>query len=114
MTDTFLGEYPNLYADISANSGNNFLMRDPEFAARFISGIRQNRTFGSDCTCLDGRGGPSSCRCIARATLTQLKDSTPEIFRKIAWENGAGANDSQHRPGTASTGRTVRFQMREL
>ncbi len=40
VTDKFLGDYPNLYADMSANSGNNFLNRDPEFAARFSSGIR--------------------------------------------------------------------------
>ena len=33
VTDKFLGDYPNLYADMSANSGNNFLNRDPEFAA---------------------------------------------------------------------------------
>jgi predicted TIM-barrel fold metal-dependent hydrolase len=88
VTDRFLGEYPNLYADLSANSGNNFLMRDPEFAARFIERHQNKLMFGSDCTCPDGRGGPSG-RCIARATLTQLKQlATPEIFRKIVWENG--------------------------
>lgn len=88
VTDRFLGEYPNLYADMSANSGNNFLMRDPEFAARFIERHQNKLMFGSDCTCPDGRGGPSG-RCIARATLTQLKRLvTPEILRKIVWENG--------------------------
>jgi uncharacterized protein len=85
VTDRFLGEYPNLYADISANSGNNFLMRDPEFAARFIERHQNKVMFGSDCPCAAGTSG----RCIARATLTQLKQiATPEIFSKIVWENG--------------------------
>ena len=88
VTDRFLGEYPNLYADISANSGNNFLTRDPEFAARFIERHQNKLVFGSDCPCPDGRGGATG-RCIARATLTQLKQiATPESFKKIVWENG--------------------------
>src|SRR5262249_32249817 len=31
VTDRWLGDYPNLFADLSANSGNNALSRDPEF-----------------------------------------------------------------------------------
>ena len=89
VTDRFLGEYPNLYADMSANSGNNFLNRDPEFAARFLERHQNKLMFGSDCPCPDGRGGTSG-RCIARATLTTLKKlASPEVFRKIVWENGA-------------------------
>src|SRR3569623_1885827 len=30
LTDKWLGEFPNLYGDMSANSGNNALSRDPE------------------------------------------------------------------------------------
>src|SRR5688572_5262298 len=89
VTDRFLGDYPNLYADMSANSGNNFLNRDPEFAARFLERHQNKLMFGSDCPCPDGRGGTSG-RCIARATLTTLKKlASPEVFRKIVWENGA-------------------------
>ena len=90
VTDRFLGEYANLFADMSANSGNNFLTRDPEFAARFIERHQNKLMFGSDCPCADGKGGDRSGRCIARATLTQLKKlASPEVFRKIVWENGA-------------------------
>ena len=86
-TDRFLGEFPNLYADMSANSGNNFLMRDPEFAARFLERHQNKLMFGSDCPCPDGKGGTTG-RCIARATLTQLKKlASPDVFRKIVWEN---------------------------
>ena len=87
-TDRFLGDYPNLYADMSANSGNNFLNRDPEFAGRFLERHQNKLMFGSDCPCPDGKGGTTG-RCIARATLTQLKKlATPDVFRKIVWENG--------------------------
>ena len=93
VTDKFLGDYPNLYADMSANSGNNFMMRDPEFAAAFLVRHRNKLMFGSDCSCTDGRGaggrGASAGRCIARATLTMLKKLAPaDVFRKIVWENG--------------------------
>jgi len=88
VTDRFLGDYPNLYADMSANSGNNFLTRDSEFAARFLERHQNKLMFGSDCPCPDGRGGTSG-RCIARATLTMLKKlAPPDVFRKIVWENG--------------------------
>ena len=93
VTDRFLGDFPNLYADMSANSGNNFLNRDPEFAAAFLVRHQNKLMFGSDCSCTDGRGaggrGASAGRCIARATLTSLKKlAPPEVFRKIVWENG--------------------------
>lgn len=93
VTDRFLGEYPNLYGDMSANSGNNFLNRDPEFAAAFLVRHQNKLMFGSDCSCADGRGGggrgASAGRCIARATLTMLKKlAPPDVFRKIVWENG--------------------------
>ena len=88
-TDRFPGEYANLYADLSANSGNNFLNRDPEFSARFLERHQDKLLFGSDCPCPDGRGGASG-RCIARATLTTLKKlASPAVFRKITWENGS-------------------------
>jgi predicted TIM-barrel fold metal-dependent hydrolase len=87
VTDRFLGEYPNLYADLSANSGNNFLTRDPDFAAGFLDRHQNKLMFGSDCPCPDGRGGTSG-RCVARATLGALKKlASPEVFRKITWTN---------------------------
>ena len=89
VTDRFLGDYANVYADMSANSGNNFLNRDPEFAAGFLERHQGKLMFGSDCTCPDGRGGTSG-RCIARATLIALKKlATPSVFRKITWENAS-------------------------
>ena len=100
LTDKFLSDYPNLYADMSANSGNNALSRDPAFSRDFIVRHRSKLIFGSDCSCTDGKGGgisqgnnPEASRlagqCVARATLGLLKGLTsPEIFRQITWENG--------------------------
>jgi len=97
LTDKLLSDYPNIYGDLSANSGRNALARDPEFAAAFILRHRSKLMFGSDCPCRDGRGAGQVSnsptlknKCIARETLTLLQRLTsPELFRTITWENGA-------------------------
>jgi hypothetical protein len=85
---------------MSANSGNNALSRDPDFSRDFIIRHQNKLVFGSDCSCVDGKGGgvsqnnnPEASRlagkCVARATLELSKQLTsPQIFRKITWENG--------------------------
>lgn len=100
VTDKWLSDYPNLYGDMSANSGNNALTRDPSFTADFLKRHRQKLIFGSDCSCKDGdgagiaqAGNPPAARlngkCVARETLTVLKaNTTPELFRTLVWENG--------------------------
>lgn len=46
--DRLLGEYDNLYADISAGSGYNALTRDPDFAAGFLERHWRRLLFGTD------------------------------------------------------------------
>jgi predicted TIM-barrel fold metal-dependent hydrolase len=95
LTDRMLSEFSNLYADLSANSGNNALNRDPDFAAGFLARHRGKLMFGSDCPCLDGRGAGQTSqapltkgKCIARETLTALKKLTsPDLFGQVAWVN---------------------------
>ncbi len=99
ITDRLLGDYPNLYGDCSANSGNNALSRDPAFTVDFLTRHQDKLMMGSDCSCADGHGAgvsqannPAAARlagtCVARDTLGVLKKSaSPEIFRKIVWEN---------------------------
>jgi len=101
LTDKWLSDFPNLYADTSANSGNNALSRDPDFAPAFVQRHRAKLIFGSDCSCTDGKGGgvsqnnnPEASRlagkCVARATLSLLRGiSSPEVFRQITWGNGS-------------------------
>ena len=95
LTDRMLADYPNLYADLSANSGRNALARDPDFAPAFLIRHKDKLLFGSDCPCRDGRGeGQTSQaplikgKCVARETLTALKQLTSkDLFHQITWTN---------------------------
>ena len=51
-----LADYPNLDCDLSANSGNNALIRDAEFARAFLVRHQDKVLFGSDCICATGVG----------------------------------------------------------
>ncbi|MGC4051404.1 MAG: amidohydrolase family protein [Paludibaculum sp.] len=100
LTDRWLSDFPNLYADMSANSGNNALSRDPGFTPGFIDRHKTRLIFGSDCSCSDGKGkgvsqnkNPEASRlagkCVARETLTVLqRNASPQVFRQITWDNG--------------------------
>jgi len=107
LSDRLLSDYANLYADLSANSGNNALSRSPEFTAAFLARHQDKLMFGSDCNCLDGngKGQPSATdpardtpngvaarltgKCVARDTLAIVQRSAGAVvFRKIACENG--------------------------
>lgn len=100
LSDRWLSDFPNFYADMSANSGNNALSRDTEYSRAFIARHKSKLIFGSDCSCADGKGAgvsqnnnPEASRlagkCVARETLSLLqKLATPEVFRQITWENG--------------------------
>jgi predicted TIM-barrel fold metal-dependent hydrolase len=103
ITDELLSDYPNLFGDMAAWSGNNALSRDPEFTREFLSRHQDKLHFGSDCTCSDGKGGSSAPvptatgsasrrappGCIGHNTLTLLKGATsPAVFRKLTWTNG--------------------------
>ncbi len=100
LTDRWLSDFQNLYADVSANSGNNALSRDRDFSQSFVLRHQDKLIFGSDCSCADGKGGgvsqnnnPEASRlagkCVARATLELSQQlASPEVFRKITWANG--------------------------
>jgi len=99
VTDKLLGDYPNLFGDLAANSGNNALSRDPDFTEGFLKRHQDKLIFGSDCSCSDGKGGgvsqqnnPGANRlagkCVARETLGLLKRTvSPGVFRKLTWDN---------------------------
>jgi uncharacterized protein len=99
VTDKLLGDYPNLFGDLAANSGNNAMSRDAEFTSDFLKRHQDRLFFGSDCSCADGRGGgvsqsnnPAAARmvgkCVARETLSLLKRTTSaDVFQKIVWGN---------------------------
>jgi predicted TIM-barrel fold metal-dependent hydrolase len=78
-----LRRYPNLYGDLSANSGYNALARDVDFAAGFLKEFQNRLLFGTD---LCGAEDPVRLPGL----LNQLRDEgkiTTAVYRKIAREN---------------------------
>jgi predicted TIM-barrel fold metal-dependent hydrolase len=92
LTDRWLGDYPNVYGDLSAGSGLNAMTRDPDFARGFLERHGRRLVWGSDCDCRDGRGaGRRDGKCIAAGSLAALRNLVPDraAFRQITFENGA-------------------------
>jgi len=76
-------QYPNLYGDLSANSGYNALARDPAYAIQFMTEFQDRLLFGTDMTAPDT---PTPLVDF----LLHLKDTgqiSLVIFNKIAREN---------------------------
>jgi hypothetical protein len=92
LTDRLLGDYGNIFADLSAGSGYSALTRDPDFTPAFLDRQRDKLIFGSDCFCEDGKGvGTRNGKCQARETLALLwANCTSTVFRKTTWANARG------------------------
>ena len=85
LTDRYLTDYPNLYADISAGSGLNSLLRDEEQAKGFLERHQDKILFGSDCEDISGRG-PTCSGWLAIVAIRRLA-TKKKIERKILYEN---------------------------
>jgi len=85
LTDRYLGDYPNIYGDLSAGSGLNALTRDESFTRDFITRHQDKLVFGSDCSDPDG-GGP---KCQGSQTIAAIRRlaADPRIERKLLCEN---------------------------
>jgi len=87
ITDRLLSDYPNVYADLSAGSGLNALLRDEDHARAFLARHQDKLMFGSDCSDSAGAGDRcSGSQCIA--ALKRLASSATEL-RKIYHLNAA-------------------------
>ena len=75
--------YPNLAAELSANSGANAMLRDPEYAASFLNEFRGRVMFGTD-ICTKSQRPPTAK--FLMNLLDRGKIST-ETFDMIASEN---------------------------
>ncbi|WP_421826468.1 amidohydrolase family protein [Larkinella sp.] len=85
ITDRLLSDYPNVYADMSAGSGLNALLRDEEHTRGFLDRHQNKILYGSDC--LDTAGhGPT---CQGSQTIAAIRRLSPSktIERKILYEN---------------------------
>lgn len=81
LLDKLLGDYPNLYADMSAGSGYGALTRDEEFTAGFFERHSQQILFGSDCPCTDGAGENFKGKCYSTQLQRLLRKLIPDETR---------------------------------
>lgn len=80
-----LREYPNLYADISANSGFNAISRDKDYGVKFLNEFQDKILYGSD-VCYGDKEG----RMPQLSYLRELLDNgliSREVFNKITGGN---------------------------
>jgi len=86
LTDRYLGDYPNVFGDLSAGSGFNSLSRDEEHAREFLTRHQDKLLFGSDCT---DAGGLVPALCQGAETIAEIRklSATKQIERKILCEN---------------------------
>ena len=85
LTDRYLTDYPNCFADVSAGSGNNAIVRDEEHYRGFILRHQDKLLYGSDCS--EGTGRAPAC--FAARTLASIRALSPNktVERKILYEN---------------------------
>jgi predicted TIM-barrel fold metal-dependent hydrolase len=76
-------QYPNLYGDLSANSGCNALKRDPEHAVKFLNEFQDRLLFGTDICAPDT---PTPLVDFLLDLRRNGKISEP-VFQKVAREN---------------------------
>ncbi|MBN2451847.1 MAG: amidohydrolase family protein [Lentisphaeria bacterium] len=83
VVPTLFRRYPNLYGDLSAGSGANALLRDPEHAVVFLNEFQDRLLFGTD-LCTSAQPLPLA------GFLSGLRDAgriSEGTFRAIAREN---------------------------
>ncbi len=85
LTDKYLTDYPNMFADMSAGSGLNSLLRDEEQTRGFLERHQNKILYGSDCNDPAGTGA----KCQGSQTIAAIRRLSPNkaIERKILYEN---------------------------
>jgi len=85
ITDRLLSDYPNMYADLSAGSGLNAMLRDEDHAREFIKRHQEKLLYGSDCNDRVGEGE----KCSGSRQLAAIRRLSPseEATRKILYRN---------------------------
>jgi uncharacterized protein len=85
LTDRYLRDYPNMFADLSAGSGLNALTRDEEHTRGFFERHQDKLIYGSDCADRFGRGK----ECQGAQTIETIRRLAPSkaIERKLLYDN---------------------------
>ena len=86
-TDRWLSDYPNLFADMSAGSGLNALMRDEDHAREFLKRHQDKLMYGSDCD--DRKMGTARCSGVKQIVAIRRLAPSKEVERKILYGNAA-------------------------
>ncbi|HHX73080.1 MAG TPA: amidohydrolase family protein [Clostridiales bacterium] len=79
-----LRTYPNLWVEISAGSGANALLRDMEYAPKFLQEFSDRILFGTD-ICYADQDLPQGC---ILKTLLDAGKISQDVFLDIAYRNG--------------------------
>ena len=87
LTDRWLSDYPNLFADMSAGSGLNALMRHEDHAREFLKRHQDKLMYGSDCD--DRKMGTERCSGVKQIAAIRRLAPSKEAERKILYGNAA-------------------------
>jgi predicted TIM-barrel fold metal-dependent hydrolase len=85
LTDRYLSDYPNMFADLSAGSGEGAFKRDPEHARAFITRHQDKLLYGSDCN--DKTGEAALCSGIRQIQQVRQFAASKAIERKVLFGN---------------------------
>ena len=87
ITDRLLSDHPNMYGDLSANSGLNSMLRDEEHARDFLKRHQDKLLFGSDCN--DRQANAPNC--LGAKILAAVRKLAPDkrVERKILYGNAS-------------------------
>jgi predicted TIM-barrel fold metal-dependent hydrolase len=85
LTDRYLSDYPNMFADLSAGSGEGAFKRDPEHARAFFTRHQDKLLYGSDCN--DKTGEPALCSGIRQIEQVRQFSASKAIERKVLFGN---------------------------
>ena len=85
LTDRYLADYPNAYADMSAGSGLNALIRDEDFTRGFLHRHQDKLLYGSDCN--DRAGAGSQCQGAQTIAAIRRLAGDKAIERKLLYAN---------------------------
>jgi predicted TIM-barrel fold metal-dependent hydrolase len=87
ITDRLLSDYPNMWADLSAGSGLNALLRDEDHARGFLKRHQDRLIYGSDCEDVLGQGD----KCSGSKQLAAVRRLSPgaEATHKMLYANAA-------------------------
>ena len=85
LTDRYLSDYPNFYADLSGGSGLNAFIRDEDHARGFIERHRDRLLYGSDCS--DSAGFGPTCSGANMISAVRRLSPDKQVERKLLYGN---------------------------